>query len=83
MAEKDCDTVHCPTVGNKHWMFDPRLKEVVNQFAYFQFGGALDSILRITDQEIIIAVVVFIVINNDSNRPDNKTNNRNKYLRTK
>ena len=33
MAETDCDVVHCPTVGNKHWMFDLRLADVVNQFA--------------------------------------------------
>ena len=23
LAEIDCGDVHCPTVGNKHWMFDP------------------------------------------------------------
>ena len=25
MTETDCDVVHCPTVGTKHWMIDPRL----------------------------------------------------------
>ena len=44
MAEMDCIVVHCPTVGNKHWMFDPRLIDVVN-FHIFQFSGDRDSIL--------------------------------------
>ena len=35
MAETVCDVVHCPTVGNKHWMFDPRLADVVNIFDKF------------------------------------------------
>ena len=34
-AETDCDVVNCPTVGNKHWMFDTRSTDVVNQFAHF------------------------------------------------
>ena len=33
IAETDRDVVHCPTVGNKLWMFDQRLADVVNQFA--------------------------------------------------
>ena len=33
MAETDCDVIHCPTVGRKHWMFDPWLADVVNQLA--------------------------------------------------
>ena len=35
MAEMDCDVVHCPTLRNKHWMFDPQLADIVNQFAHF------------------------------------------------
>ena len=35
MVETDCDVVHCPTMGNKHLMFDPHLTDVVNQFALF------------------------------------------------
>ena len=35
MVEMDCDVVHCPTVGNKHWMFDPQLVDVVNHFPHF------------------------------------------------
>ena len=35
VVEKDFDVVHCSTVGNKHWMFDQRLRDVVNQFAHF------------------------------------------------
>ena len=35
MAETDSDVVHCPTVGNKHWMFDPWLSDVIYQFAHF------------------------------------------------
>ena len=38
MAETTCDPVHCPTLGNKHWMFDPRLADVVNKFAHFHTG---------------------------------------------
>ena len=34
LAETDCDVVRSPTVGNKHWMFDPWLSDVVNQFAH-------------------------------------------------
>ena len=34
MAETDCDVVHCPISGNKHWLFDPRFVDVVNQFAH-------------------------------------------------
>ena len=34
MAETDCDVVHCPTVGNKNWMFDQRSTDVVKQFAH-------------------------------------------------
>ena len=30
MAETDCRTV-----GNEYWMFDPRLADVVSQFAHF------------------------------------------------
>ena len=26
-------TLYCPTVGNKHWVFDPRLTDAVNEFA--------------------------------------------------
>ena len=48
MAERDCDVVHCPTVGNKHWMFDTRLADVVNRFALvIPFGGTRHSILTI------------------------------------
>ena len=32
MSEMDCGVVHCPTVGNKYWMFDPRLAGVVCEF---------------------------------------------------
>ena len=35
MAETDCDVVHCPVVRNKHWMFDPRLADILNQLAHF------------------------------------------------
>ena len=35
MAETDSDVVHCPTVGNKHWMFNLRLVRAVNRFAHF------------------------------------------------
>ena len=46
MAKTDCDVVHCPTVENKHWMFDPRLADVVNRFAHFSpFSGTRDSVL--------------------------------------
>ena len=31
MAETDCDVVCSLAVGNKHWMFDTRLADVVNQ----------------------------------------------------
>ena len=35
VSKTDCEVVHCSTMGNKHWMFDPRLADVVNQFAPF------------------------------------------------
>ena len=35
MAETDGDVVHYPIMENKHWMFDPRFAEVINQFAHF------------------------------------------------
>ena len=35
MAEPDGDVVLCPTVENKHWMFDPRLADVAGHFAHF------------------------------------------------
>ena len=47
---EDCDVVHCPSVGNKHWIFDPRLADIVNQFAHLPpFGGTCDSILTNID----------------------------------
>ena len=33
-SETDCDVVHCG-VRNKHWKFDPRLTDIVNQFVHF------------------------------------------------
>ena len=44
MVETDSDLIHYPRVGNKHWMFDPRLADVVNQLTYFPFDGTRDSI---------------------------------------
>ena len=32
IAETDCDLVHCPSAGNKHWMTD-----VGNKFVHFPF----------------------------------------------
>ena len=35
--------MYSPIMGNKHWMFDPRFADVVNQFAYFATGSTRDS----------------------------------------
>ena len=43
------------SVGNKHWMFDPRLAHVVNQFAHFPIQYTRDSI------------IIIIFINNNNN----------------
>ena len=34
MTNMDSDVVHCPTEGNKHWLFDPRLAVAVNQLSH-------------------------------------------------
>ena len=49
IAKMDCDVVRCPTVGNKHWLFDPWLANVAIQFVHFSFGGIKDSILTNID----------------------------------
>ena len=49
MAKTDCDVVHCPTVGNKHWMFDTRLANILINLRIFPFGGTRDSILTNID----------------------------------
>ena len=42
MGETDCNLVHCPTVGNTHWMFRPLSAGVVNQLADFSHLAALE-----------------------------------------
>ena len=32
LTEMNCDGVHRPSVGSKHWVFAPGLVDVVNQF---------------------------------------------------
>ena len=32
MSETDCNVIHYPTVGNKHWMFDPRLVDFPHKY---------------------------------------------------
>ena len=50
MVETDCDVVHCPEVGNEHWMFDPRLADIINQFARLSYLASLgDYILTNID----------------------------------
>ena len=48
-AETDCDVVHCPTMGDKHRMFDPQLADVVNPFAHVLIWHTRDSILTNID----------------------------------
>ena len=51
MTETYGDAVYCSSVGDKQWMFDPRLADVVNQLAHFflSFDGTRDSILMNID----------------------------------
>ena len=64
MAEIDCD-VHYLTVGNIHWMFDPRLTDIASPF-----GGYRNCILtNICYWEFVNDV--FLTINN----PDNSLGN--------
>ena len=42
------DIVRCPTVGNKQWVFSPRLAHVVNQFAHFTHLVSLEILSRQT-----------------------------------
>ena len=41
MAETDCDVVHCPTVGETHWTFDPLLADVVNIFVHYHWRKSI------------------------------------------
>ena len=48
IAVTDCDVVHRVTAGNRQWVFDPRLADVIISHV-LPFGGTRHSVLTNID----------------------------------